>query len=93
MARGAFRVNLVPICDRLGRDSVRPIRYSRTNRLFSKIYAKARRIPMNTERSAPVPFEIDRTTPMWENYKQDVQTQEVSAFGGVLVADGEVGSS
>lgn len=40
-----------------------------------------------------MPFEIDRATPMWENYKHDVQTQVVSAFGGVSATDYEVGSN
>ena len=40
-----------------------------------------------------MPFEIDRATPMWENYKHDVQTQAVSAFGGVSATDYEVGSN
>ena len=48
---------------------------------------------MNTGFSAPVPFEIDRATPMWENHKHDVQTQVVSAFGGVSATGGEVGSN
>ena len=30
---------------------------------------------------------------MWENYKHDVQTQVVSAFGGVSATGGEVGSN
>ena len=37
-----------------------------------------------------MPFEIDRTAPMWENYKQDAQTQVVSAFGGISATDDEV---
>ena len=30
---------------------------------------------------------------MWENHKHDVQTQVVSAFGGVSATGGEVGSN
>ena len=48
---------------------------------------------MNTEYVAPAPFEIDRATPMCQNYTHDVQTQVVSVFGGVLAADREVGSN
>ena len=48
---------------------------------------------MNTGFSVPVPFEIDRATPMWENHKHVVQTQVVSAFGGVSATGGEVGSN
>ena len=48
---------------------------------------------MNTEYSARVPFEIDRATPMCQNYTYDVQTQVVSAFGGVSATDREVGSN
>ena len=93
MTRGVFRVNLTPICDRLGRGFIHIIWCAAAKRLFSKIHAKTGRIPMNTGFSVPVPFEIDRATPMWENHKHDVQTQVVSAFGGVSATGGEVGSN
>ena len=48
---------------------------------------------MNTGYSAPMSFEIDMGTSKCQNYKHDVQTQAVSAFGGVSVADREVGSN
>ena len=48
---------------------------------------------MNTGFSAPTPFEIDKGTSKCQNYKYGVQTQAVSAFGGVSAADREVGSN
>ena len=48
---------------------------------------------MNTGFSVPMPFEIDGVTRMCQNYYHDVQTQTVSAFGGVSATDGEVGSN
>ena len=48
---------------------------------------------MNTEFSAPAPFEIDRAVRLCQNYKHDLQTRMVSRFRGVSATDGEVGSN
>ena len=48
---------------------------------------------MNTEYSALVPFEIDRATPMCQNYKHDLRTQVFSTFRAVSATDQEVGSN
>ena len=48
---------------------------------------------MNTEYVAPAPFEIDRATPMCQNYKHDLRTQVFSTFRPVSPTDQEVGSN
>ena len=48
---------------------------------------------MNTEYVALVPFEIDRATPMCQNYKHGVQMQVSTTFRPVSPTDQEVGSN